>query len=251
MLYSLTMVTKNWYSDWFDSKYYHVLYKNRGQTDAEFFIRNLITFLNPDENSHILDLGCGKGRHSKFLFDNGLKVTGLDLSENSINCAKIHETERLHFSVHDMRNVYQRDQFNFVFNLFTSFGYFNSQIQNQQVMNAVDVQLKQDGILVLDYLNAQKVRNTLVPNEIITHDGIKFNITRHISNGNVFKRIKFEVNKKAYSFEERVELLEINDFKTYLNATTLRLIHTFGGYELKEFQPEKSDRLILIAKKEK
>ena len=251
MLYSLTMGTKNWYSDWFDSKYYHILYKNRSQTEAEFFIRNLITFLKPAENSHTLDLGCGKGRHSKFLFDNGLKVTGVDLSENSINYAKIQETERLRFCVHDMREIYQRDEFDFVFNLFTSFGYFNSQIENQQVINAIDTQLKKDGILVLDYLNAQKVRSTLVPNEIIIHDGIKFNITRYIANGNVFKRINFEVEKKAYSFEERVELLEINDFKTYLNATSLRLIYTFGDYELKEFQPEKSDRLILIAKKEK
>lgn len=243
------MATKDWYSEWFDSKYYHLLYKNRDESEAEFFITNLISFLKPSKTNHILDLACGKGRHSKFLFDNGLKVTGVDLSANSISFANRLRSNRLKYSVHDMRKVFLSNEFDFVFNLFTSFGYFNSPIDNQKVLSAIDVQLKKNGILVLDYLNANKVRDTLVPNEIITNGGVEFNINRRISDGNVYKKIEFEADDHIYSFEERVELLELNDFKLHIDATSLRLIHTFGSYDLKDFQPDESDRLILIAKK--
>ena len=56
-----------WFKDWFDSPYYHILYKDRNFDEAEQFINNLLTFLKPETNSRFLDLGCGKGRHSVFL----------------------------------------------------------------------------------------------------------------------------------------------------------------------------------------
>ena len=74
----------DWFSDWFDSKYYHILYTDRDNAEAEHFISNILDFLNPKKEQHILDLACGKGRHSKLLNDLGYRVTGVDLSENSI-----------------------------------------------------------------------------------------------------------------------------------------------------------------------
>ena len=132
------MSEKEWYSDWFDSKYYHVLYKNRDNTEAEHFISNLIHFLQPQKEAHILDLACGKGRHSTFLNEMGFRVTGLDLSSNSIQNAIQYENDRLNFAVHDMRNVYSHEEFEYIFNLFTSFGYFNSNVENQKVLCAIE-----------------------------------------------------------------------------------------------------------------
>ena len=34
-----------WYASWFDTKYYHILYKDRGYEEAEDFMRNLTAFL--------------------------------------------------------------------------------------------------------------------------------------------------------------------------------------------------------------
>ena len=74
-------------------------------------------------------MACGKGRHSVHLNSLGYQVTGLDLSEESIAYAKQFENSSLHFDVHDMSTPYH-DQFDAVFNLFTSFGYFENEEDN-------------------------------------------------------------------------------------------------------------------------
>ncbi len=45
----------------------------------------------------MLDVACGKGRHSRALADMGFDVTGIDLSFDSIREAKKSENEHLHF----------------------------------------------------------------------------------------------------------------------------------------------------------
>ena len=72
--------------NWFNSSYYHILYKNRDYNEAEHFINNLITKLNIKKNSKILDLACGSGRHSIYLNKKGMNVV-LDLGAN-IECSE-------------------------------------------------------------------------------------------------------------------------------------------------------------------
>jgi len=242
---------KVWYSEWFNSKYYHLLYQNRNYSEAESFISNLVDYLKPNSEDHILDLACGKGRHSLYLNQLGNKVTGLDLSCNSIDHARKNENDRLKFDVHDMRNVYQANAYQYIFNLFTSFGYFNSNSQNLKVIQAIKEQLVDQGIVVIDYFNATKVAEQLVENESKTVDGIEFNIKKWIDGRNVFKSIAFRADGSSFQYTERVELLNLSDFKNYLDATGLQLFTTFGSYSLEEFHPLTSDRLILLAKKEK
>ena len=50
--------------DWFDSDYYHVLYKNRDYSEARNFIDNIVEYIDLKKGSQILDLACGIGRHS-------------------------------------------------------------------------------------------------------------------------------------------------------------------------------------------
>ena len=79
---------KEWFKTWFDTKYYHVLYQNRNDDEAELFMKNLLSFIELKKNSKILDMPCGKGRHAIFLNKLGYDVVGADLSENSIEYAK-------------------------------------------------------------------------------------------------------------------------------------------------------------------
>ena len=117
---------KDWFSEWFDSRYYHILYKNRDQQEAERFLKNLSKLELFKKNSKIIDIACGKGRHSLFLSELGYDVTGVDLSKNSIKHAKQFEKENLKFDVADMRETYKNNSFDISLNLFTSFGYFNN-----------------------------------------------------------------------------------------------------------------------------
>ena len=124
-----------WFADWFDSPYYHILYKNRNYEEAETFLKNVIAFLQMPPNSTVIDLACGKGRHSVFLNKAGFNVLGVDLSSNSIAFAKQFENETLHFEEADLRFLGKNSKFEYAFNLFTSFAYFKSDAENQQVLH--------------------------------------------------------------------------------------------------------------------
>ncbi len=79
---------KEWFASWFDSPFYHILYKNRDDEEAQQFISNLIQHIHLKKNAKVMDLACGKGRHARMLHQEGLRVLGVDLSPNSISAAK-------------------------------------------------------------------------------------------------------------------------------------------------------------------
>lgn len=241
--------TKNWFESWFDTKYYHILYRDRDYEEAEFFIKNLTNYLKPKHNESILDLACGAGRHSIFMNSLGLNVTGVDLSNNSIETALKSKKENLNFDVHDMREVYKESSFNYIFNLFTSFGYFDSNDDNIRMLQSVDKTLKSGGVFVLDFFNSYKVIANLVKNEVKEVENIKFNLKREYKEGNIIKNINFEADGEMNSFMEKVQAVKLEEFQDLFSYTKMKIIATFGNYSLEQYDKEKSDRLIIIAQK--
>ena len=237
----------NWFEGWFDSKYYHTLYKNRDQKEAQFFIDKLTDFLQIKEDQKILDLACGKGRHSIYLNQKGFSVVGADLSEQSILHAQQYENEKLKFVVHDMREVLQEKTFHFVLNLFTSFGYFEKEEEQYKTIHSVEQMLLPNGILVIDFMNAHKVVKNLVASETKEVDGITFQLKRSIQNGFIIKDISFTDKGKQYNFQERVKVINQSHFESYVKDWDI--VNIFGDYQLSQFDIETSDRFILIAKK--
>lgn len=239
----------NWFASWFDSPHYHTLYKNRDYKEAEFFLKNLTDYLKPKTTDKILDLACGAGRHSIFLNGLGYDVTGVDLSPNSIQTASESRNERLSFDVHDMREVYRENGFDFVLNMFTSFGYFESDEENVKMLKSVEKTLKTDGIFVLDFFNSTKVIRDLVKEESKEIEGVKFDLKRELKDGQIVKHINFRDRSRTFSFQEIVQAINLSDFQSLFSRTGLKIIATFGDYSLNEFDESNSDRLIIIAKK--
>jgi SAM-dependent methyltransferase len=239
--------TENWYTSWFDTPFYHILYKDRDYAEAGNFMDTLTSFLQLSPNAEILDLACGKGRHAKYLNELGYKVTGVDLSPKSIAFAKQFANSNLIFEEHDMSLPYPK-KFDAVFNLFTSFGYFEKEEDNLRTIKAIKSELKPKGIAVIDFLNAEYVKRNLVSSETKAIEGITFNIDRIIENGYIIKKIHFIYNSKVYCFEERVKAISLSDFNDCFEKANIRLIHCFGDYQLNDFVEETSERLILIFK---
>lgn len=237
----------NWYASWFDSPYYHILYKDRDYSEAQLFMDNLTQYLNLPEQAHILDLACGKGRHSVYLNTLGYRVTGADLSENSINQARQHETDTLDFVRHDMREPFAR-KFDAVFNLFTSFGYFDAQADDERALLAMHDSLNEFGFGVIDFMNASKVVNNLVPSEEKTVDGITFKLKRFVEGNDVIKEIRFSDAGQDYFFTEKVRAYTLEDFEAMMSRHDIYLLDIFGDYKLRKFHPAESDRLIMIFK---
>ena len=236
-----------WYASWFDTPYYHLLYKERNQSEAQMFMDNLTNYLNIPEGSSILDLACGKGRHSRYLNSIGYKVTGVDLSINSIAFAKKFENEMLHFDVHNMCKPYN-EKFDAIFNLFTSFGYFNKEENNLETIKAIKSDLNETGFGVIDFMNSQHVIESLVPEDEKTVDGITFNLKRYVQDGYIIKDIKFEADGTEFSFQERVRAFTLKDFETIFDQAGVHLLDVFGDYKLNRFDANNSERLIMIFK---
>ncbi|HKK39118.1 MAG TPA: methyltransferase domain-containing protein [Cryomorphaceae bacterium] len=240
---------QSWYRTWFNSPYYHLLYRNRDEEEAKRFIHNLLKYLAPNKRSHFLDLACGKGRHSLTVSRAGFEVTGADLAEENIRFAKKRSTEQLHFVQHDMREPLGESVFDYVLNLFTSFGYFESLEENERVLAAIAQELKPKGKVVLDFMNVEKVTQGLVPLEQMEIDGVNFKITRTNEDGFIVKTIEIEDGDREYTFHERVKALTKEDFMGMFHRTGFEILDTFGNYNLDDFDPEESSRLILIARK--
>ena len=239
--------TNNWFASWFDTPYYHILYKDRDYEEAQLFMDNITQYLNLPEDAKILDLACGKGRHSIYLNKLGYNVTGADLSENSIAEASKYSNEKLHFTVHDMREPFD-EKFDAIFNLFTSFGYFESDDDNLITLKAIHESLSEFGFAVIDFMNVYKVINDLVPHEVKTVEGIDFHIKRYVEDNHIIKEIDFEDKGKQFHYTEKVKALTLEDFEAMMEEAGIYLLDVFGDYKLHKFYKNESDRLIMIFK---
>ena len=240
------MRTKDWFTDWFNTPYYHILYKDRNDVEAQQFIINITQFLPLSDNALLLDLPCGKGRHSVFLNSLGYKVIGADLSENSIQFAKKFENPTLKFTIQDMREPFDL-QYDAVFNLFTSFGYFEEDSEDILVLKNIKNCLKENGFFVFDFLNTSFVKNTLVKKEIKIVDGISFYIKREIVDGFILKHISFFADGENHHHTERVKYLDLQKMNSFFEKVGFNLKYVFGDYQLNAFDENNSKRLILIA----
>jgi SAM-dependent methyltransferase len=241
---------KEWFGEWFDSPYYHILYKNRNHTEAQEFIDELIKFFKFHPEDHILDLACGKGRHSIYLNQCGYQVTGIDLSPQNISYANQFKNDRLHFYKHDMRKVFDKEKFHYILNLFTSFGYFDTQKENQKAIIAAATALKKGGKLLIDFLNPYKVVEELIPYEEKEIDGILFKLSKWVDENNfIIKNIAFKDQDKDYTFQERVKGIRKTEFLHYFREAGLQLVHIFGDYQLNSYEKERSERMIFVLEK--
>lgn len=236
-----------WYASWFDTPYYHILYKERNYREAQIFMDNLTHYLNLPEKAKVLDLACGKGRHAIYLNQLGYDVIGADLSENSIAEANKNANETLHFVVHDKRIPFE-EKFDAIFNLFTSFGYFENEEDNLQTLIAIKESLSDYGFAVIDFMNVHTVLENLIPEETKEVDGITFQIKRYLADSFIIKEIDFVDQGREYHFEEKVKAYTLDDFKRMMEQAGIYLLDTFGDYKLKKFHKSTSERLIMIFK---
>jgi SAM-dependent methyltransferase len=244
------MIDKNWFEAWFNSPYYKVLYQHRDYNEAVNFTDALVQYLQPQEGSKIVDIGCGEGRFSVQFADKNFDVVGIDLAANSIEKALEQERSNLHFFVHDMRLPFYINYFDLAFNLFTSFGYFATERDNIMAAKSFAVGLKKGGCLVIDYLNKDWVLQQLKSHEIVEKEGIKFDIQKQYDGNRIVKHIRFEDKEGVpQHYTECVSAFSLDDFIVLFAKVGLVLEATFGDYGLAPFDSESSQRLIMVFKK--
>lgn len=245
------LASSTWFKSWFDSRHYHQLYQYRDETEARKFIDALLNELTPLYGSSMLDVGCGTGRHSKYLASKGFNVKGFDLALSSIRDAKRHEGDTLHFYQHDMQIPFGQKEFDYIFNFFTSFGYFKHRHENEQVIRNMSVALKPGASLLIDYLNVQYAEQQMEAVEEKEIDGILYHINRWSDASFIYKRIAIheQHSLKPLEYVEQVARFGVEEFSDMLSKNGLAIRKLYGDYQLNPYDLSKSKRLIILAEK--
>lgn len=246
------MPDKAWFKDWFNSHYYHLLYQHRDDREALDFIHTLIRFLDPVKGASMLDVACGKGRHSKALADMGFDVTGIDLSGASISAAKVDESDTLHFYQHDMRLPFRVNYYDYAFNFFTSFGYFRTRREHDNAIRTIAQSLKHGGHFIIDYLNVHFVEDHLQQSLKTEIGDVAFHITKWQDDDHFYKQI--QVTDPTHTtphhlYTERVAKFTLGDFTDMMAYQGMQVQEVFGDYQLGRYDIRHSPRMIILAKK--
>ena len=243
------MAEQVWYKEWFNSPFYHKLYFERDENEASAFIHKLLSRLNPAPGSFMLDIACGRGRHSRILASRGFNVTGIDLSFSSIEFARQFENDHLEFFVHDMRLPFRANYFDYAFNFFTSFGYFRTRREHDDAMRTIVKSLRPEGVLVLDYLNVHYAEDHLKPNEQKMIGTTSYEIHRWQDEEHFFKRIIVNDPSLSQPFDniEKVAKFSLGDFTEMLAFQGMQVREVYGDYDFSAYDIRRTPRLILVA----
>lgn len=241
-----------WFKDWFNTQEYLNVYQHRNESDAENHIKIILENIKITSGAKILDMACGAGRHAVIFARKDFDVTGVDLSENLLaiaNQSAQKENLKIKFVQSDIRNFEAKNKFELVINLFTSFGYFESDEENFSVLHKAYNLLSDNGFFVLDFFNAYYLQENLVEfsEENLGDVGIKQ--FRKIINNRVTKKIIIAKNGSSSTYEESVRMFTQDDLVDAVQNIGFEIHKTFGDFLGSEFDKLNSPRLIMICRK--
>jgi SAM-dependent methyltransferase len=237
--------TREWFRDWFGEEYL-ALYPHRDEEEARQAVDLYRRVSSPQPGSRLLDLACGAGRHLRELQAAGLDATGLDLSLTLLRTARSGAgADPLVRG--DMRKLpFSSGSFGGLTSFFTSFGYFAEASDDRRVVQEMARVLAPGGSFMLDFLNASRVQEDLVPEDCRVVEGKRVVQVREILDGVVVKRIRIEplAGGPSRHFEERVRLYSCETLVSLLAAVGLVATAQFGDYGGAPYF-DRSPRLIL------
>ncbi|WP_282941225.1 class I SAM-dependent methyltransferase [Paenibacillus sp. RC67] len=240
-------------SDWYRKSFgddYLLVYKHRDMRGAYDEVKRMIEWLQLPQQSSVLDLCCGMGRHSMALRDFGYKVTGVDLSGVLLMEAnKLNVDNEVRFLQGDMRDVPLTETFDAVVNLFTSFGYFEHDEENERVLREMYRLLAPEGKgkFIIDFMNPDFVEEHLVPFSSRTEGSITIEETRRIEDGFVRKTIVVkEPEMEERTYLEQVKLYPLESFMKMLDRSGLEVSHVYGDYNASDYDRNESKRMIFV-----
>lgn len=242
-------------SEWFEKSFqedYLKIYAHRDERKATKELEQLLPFLNLRKGQQVLDLCCGQGRHSRWLAQQGVRVIGVDLSaillqeaiKQSLNLPILYMRA-------DARQIPFKNEMDLVVNLFTSFGYFEEDEENEKVLQQASAALKPEGMFLFDYLNPLYVKENLEPFTLTRLDRMEILQYRTINESYVKKKIVIQEDGESQRhYEERVKLYNREDLSEMLTRNHLKVLHLFGNYDASEYHEHASPRMIFICQRQ-
>ncbi len=248
---------------WYETSFSHdylKLYAHRDDAEARSDVQAILRLIDPPRDRPLLDLCCGAGRHLEPLYRLGFtRLVGLDLSADLLITARrrlraigAQIPSQVSLVRADMRHIPYRSCFSTVLSLFTSFGYFARDEENQAVLRGVYRALKPGGWLLIDYMNREHVlRNIVAQDETWLGDWHVRN-ERRLGDGcrRVEKRTVVTLKTgEQRTFHESVRLYSVNEMVKMVEAAGFQEVRCYGALDGQPFNGPASPRLVLIATK--
>lgn len=249
-------VDPRWYDGYFEEEWLDCIAlripPERTEKEAQFIFDALAL----DPGARVLDLACGHGRISVELARRGLRVTGLDLSPRSLELARDHAANaglEIEFVQSDMRELRFEEEFDAVINVFTAFGYFEDEAENQRVLERVERALKPGGAFLIDTINGVALWARYRPNmwEEVDGTGTLF-LQEHsydLATGrNAARWLFVHPDRTRTEISHSVRIYAPHELLRMLEAAGLVVEETWGDFEGAELTRE-TWRLIVRARK--
>ncbi len=245
-----------WFSSWFNHPLYLKLYSHRDEEEAKTCIETILRLTVPHTTEpsgfRIMDIACGAGRHALEFARKGFCVTANDLSPYLLQCTRQQaSTEQLsvHCTERDMRDIAEKHTFHLIVQLFSSFGYFESEQDDMAVLHNVFQALLPGGWYVLDLINAEHLKNNLCPHSRKSIGNLSVDEHRKISRNRVIKDICITSQEESLEFQESVRLFEPEHIQAMLRETGFDVELILGDYKGAVFSASDSPRMLLFCRK--
>lgn len=243
-----------WYSNddmW--RVFYDCMFDENSFQQAAKDSAQLIKLLDAPIHS-VLDLACGPGRHVVGFAEQGLAVTGVDLSAYLLNrAAQIIDDKKLTATlVHvDMLSYEPTDSFDLITNLFSSFGYYENPDENQRVLNKAYQWLNPQGHLVIDVFSKEQAAMHMEPVHCTEYDNgdVRFERPLLINNMSVYANEWILVrDQQAYRWHYQHFVYSAQELQDSLFKAGFKEVEIYGSMKGDDYDMD-AMRLVLIAKK--
>ena len=242
-----------WWEEYFGEDYLLIYSHKRDKEKSAKEVDFMEKALGLPQGARILDLCCGYGRHSLELSRRGYPVSGLDLSELFLRMAREEagaEGLKINLVRADMRQIPFKENFDAVINIYTSFGYFEEEEENQRVLNEIVRVLRKGGRFLFDSANRGHFPGKFKKTAVDDYPDKKIKVVWHnqASGGNW--RLKVEVFERGTRRERflRVTLYDLEEFTPMLEAAGMKVLEAYGDLKGTPYKKD-SGRLCVLSEK--
>ncbi len=247
----MTQWYREFFDDWYLRLYHELEHPEKVRKEVDF----IVCALALPSKASVLDLCCGQGRHSLEMARRGYSVTGVDLSEALLYAARQRAQQEglsVNFIQSDMREIAFADAFDAVINMFTSFGYLESETEDEKVLRRVAQALRQGGRFLLDVMNRDRLVRSFQAREWHAVDEgwlVLEERTFDPLSGRV-ETLWVAVTRDGVRYERRssIRLYTASELRFMLERVGLKVTQLFGDYDGNPYGFD-SQRLIVTAVK--
>ena len=245
-----------WYVDFFRTDYLgvygHLFNAERAAKEAAFAVQ----VLKLEPGFKVLDLCCGQGRHCVALARHGLRVTGVDLNFGYLELTR-KAANNAHLTVEcvaaDMRNIPFHNIFDAAVNMYSSFGYLESEADDSRVLESLNLALRPGGRVLLDLLNREwAVANYIQNDWHSADDGTLYVERRELDLASSRMRVRFTIvaadGLRRESIGHDIRLYTLTETTRMLERANMSVTEVYGGFDGEPYSID-TRRMILVARK--